>query len=140
MIRRDHLKDYVIFLTLYLLLSLIPFLAINREHLGDMRVWVARDVVTVAIIGVTVLLVLTALWLADEGVDRYTYFLFTPTDVLSVIIELAFVVAAISWWVVPELVTRYDWGLTVGEILVVIIVCHVPMVIFLSLMTALGKA
>lgn len=140
MLSMDHIRDVTIFITVYLVLAVVPFLALNWEFVDEIRIYVTGDIVTATLLGIVFLLVVSVLLLADEGVDRYNQFLFSPTDVLSIIIEFSFVFAAISWWLVPEFATRYDLFLSVGDYLVVIMVCHVPMILFLSLMTAIGKA
>lgn len=133
-------RDIVLFVTLYLLLSLLPFLFFNREVVDTIRTRLALDIVTVAVAGAALFFVLSGLSLADEGVDRYVQFLFAPTDLLSVLIELSFVLAATSWWLVPEVVFRFELGLSLDLLIVAIIVCQLPMVLFLSLLTAVGKA
>ena len=77
--------------------------------------------------------------LADEGIDRYNGFLFAPTDGLSVLVGLSFLVAAASWWLVPELSFRLEWGLPLDLLLVVVLSCQTPMIVFLSLLTAIGR-
>lgn len=135
----DRLREVVVFLGMYLVLSVPPFLYLNRDILSEVRLWLTQDVVAVAVVGTLGVIAIAALFLANEGVQRYNNFMFTPTDVLSVVIEVVFVFAAISWWLIPELAARNDIVLSLNELLVVIIICHVPMIVFLSLMTALGK-
>ncbi|WP_324662056.1 hypothetical protein [Haloarcula sediminis] len=131
----NPVKDITTFVSLYLLLSLPPFLYLNRGLSA-----VVTNLALVATAG-TVLLVLTAaLFFASDGVRRYTEFFFAVTDVYSVIVDLAFVFAAVSWWTVPELATRFQWGAELRYVLTAIIVCHVPMVLFLSLLTVMGRA
>lgn len=132
-------RDVVLFLTLYLLLSLPPFLFFNREVLDAVRNRIALDVVTVAVSGTALFVVLSALFLAEEGVDRYVQFLFAPTDPLSVLIEMSFAFAAVSWWLVPEAVFRFEPGLSFDLLVVTVLVCQLPMMLFLSLLTAVGK-
>jgi hypothetical protein len=133
-------RDVVVFVALYLLVSLPPFLFFNRDVIGALRERVAPvDVVTVAVAGTGFVLVLAALILADEGIDRYNGFLFAPTDALSVLVGLSFLVAAASWWLVPELSFRLEWGLPLDLLLVVVLSCQTPMIVFLSLLTAIGR-
>ncbi|MEF8938084.1 hypothetical protein [Halobacteriaceae bacterium SHR40] len=135
------LRDVIFFTTLYILLSFVPFVALNREIIDAVRDRIAPlDIVTLATIGTGIFLIITVLLLAEEGVDRYNQFLFAPTDLLSVVIELSFLLAAVSWWVVPELTSRYQEGITLDTLLLVILLCQLPMLLFLSLMTAVGKA
>ena len=133
-------RDVVVFVALYLLVSLPPFLVFNRDVLGTLRARIAPlDVVTVAIAGTALVAVLSALILADEGVDRYNRFLFAPTDVLSVLVSLSFLGAAASWWLVPELSFRLEWGLPLDLLLITILSCQTPMLLFLSLLTAISR-
>lgn len=135
------LRDVVFFTTLYILLSFVPFVALNREVVDAVRDRIAPlDVVTLATVGTGFVLLITVLLLAEEGVDRYNQFLLAPTDLLSVVIELSFLLAAVSWWAVPELASRYQEGITLDTLLLVILLCQLPMLLFLSLMTAVGKA
>lgn len=134
-------RDVVLFVTLYILLSFPAFLYFNQEIVEEVRERIAPlDIVTVAIAGTAVFVLISVLLLAEEGVDRYNQFLFAPTDVLSVLIELFFVLAAVSWWIIPEMSKRLGWGLGLDTLLLLILVCQLPMVLFLSLMTAIGKA
>ncbi len=139
MVGGQHVRDVTIFFTLYLLLSLGPFVVLNRDILSELGETVATNTVTFAIGGTALLAVVSGLFLASEGVDRYNQFLFAPTDFLSILVEASFIIAAISWWLVPELSMQLDTPLTVDTTLFVIILCQVPMVLFLSLMTAVGK-
>ena len=132
-------RDVVIFVTLYVLLSLVPFLVLNREVLDDVEVVAEQDVVLLSTGGLVLLLAVSGLFLAREGVDRYNQFLFAPTDALSVLMELFFLLAAISWWLVPELVFYLEWDIPIEGLLAIIVACQLPMVMFLSLMTAIGK-
>jgi len=86
------------------------------------------------------LVVLAALVLASEGVSRYNRFLAAPTDLLSVLVALSFLLAATAWWLVPELFFRFEVGLSFDSLLTVVIFCQLPMVLFLSLLTVIGKA
>ncbi len=130
----EPLRDVFVFVTLYLLLSLPPFLALNPD-LSPKVVQTA----TIALLGTGLLAVVAGLFLAREGVDRFVQFLLAPTDLLSVVVLVAFVAAAVSWWAVPEVAFYYELGLTLDVILGAIIVSQIPMVLFLSLMTAIGK-
>jgi hypothetical protein len=136
----QRIRDIVLFVSLYLVFSLPLFLLLNFEVLGAVRERIAIDVITIAISGAVLFVVFAGLMLSREGVDRYTQFLLAPTDVLSVFVELAFLLAAVSWWLVPEIVFYFelDWGLDL--LLAIILACQLPMILFLSLMTAIGKA
>lgn len=134
-------RDIVVFTTLYLLLSLVPFLALNQAVISAVRDRLGSvDVVAVAVVGTAGLVVLTALAVASEGVSRYNQFLAAPTDLPSVLVALSFLFAASAWWLVPELLFRYGPDLSFDVLVVVLLLCQLPMILFLSLLTALGKA
>jgi hypothetical protein len=136
----DRVRDIVTFVSLYLLLSLPPFLLLNRNVLGAVRDRVALDIVTIAVVGTGLFVVFAGLLLSREGVDRYTQFLFAPTDLLSILVELAFVLAAVSWWLVLELRFYFELGWGLDLLMAVILAMQLPMILFLSLMTAIGRA
>jgi len=128
-------RDVTVFVSLYLVLSLPPFLLFNRDLSAEVV-----NLATLAAVGTAGLAVVAVLFLASEGVDRYVRFLSVPTDPLSVVVDAAFVLAAVSWWLVPELAFYVDAGPELGVLLGVILICHIPLVLFLSLMTVVGKA
>jgi hypothetical protein len=97
-------------------------------------------VVAVAVVGTVGLVVLTTLVVASEGVSRYNQFLAAPTDLLSVLVALSFLFAATAWWLVPELLFRFGPDLSFDVLVLVLLFCQLPMVLFLSLLTAIGKA
>lgn len=135
------LKEYFLFVGLYLFLSLPPFLVLNWHVVDEVHDQVFPVSTTIVVALVVVLLFLFYLFvIADDGVDRYVHFLATPTDLLSVLISLSFLWAAVSWWAVPELVFRSGWALSLNELVVLIIASQAPMLLFLSLLTAIGRA
>lgn len=133
-------RDVVLFGTLYLVVSLPPFLFLNQEIISQVRQRFAIDVVTVAVLGTVLCVLISALFLADEGIGRYNQFLLGPTDALSIFVGASFLLASMSWWLVPELVFRYSFEPTLDILLLLILFCQIPMVIFLSLLTAISKA
>jgi len=135
MVGTNPVRDITTFVSLYLLLSLPPFLYLN-QGLSEL----VTDIALLATVGTVLLVVTTALVFISDGVERYTDFFFSLTDLYSVVVDLAFVLAAVSWWAVPELATRFQWGAQLRYVLTAIIVCHVPMVLFLSLLTIMGRA
>ena len=135
MVGAHPVRDITTFVSLYLLLSLPPFLYLNRG-LSTL----VTNIALLATVGTVALVVLTSLFFVSEGVGRYTEFFFAVTDVYSVVVDLAFVLAAVSWWAVPELATRFEWGAQFRYVITAIIVCQVPMVLFLSLLTIMGRA
>jgi hypothetical protein len=128
-------RAVTVFVSLYLLLSLPPFLALNPDLSA-----VVADIATVAILGTALITVVATLFLAEEGVDRFTQFLLGPTDFPTVFVDGMFVLAAVSWWLVPEIAFYLGRGLELRILLVAVLVCHLPMVLILSLMTAIGKS
>ncbi len=140
MVGGQHVRDVTLFITLYLLLSLIPFVVLNRDNLSGVSDQALSNPVIPAVAGTALLVIVSGLFLASEGVDRYNQFLFAPTDFLSILVESSFIIAAMSWWLVPELSMRLDTPLPTDMVLFVILLCQVPMILFLSLMTAVGKA
>ena len=128
-------RDIMTFVSCYLLLSLPPFLFLNRNLSA-----LVANIALLATVGTVALVLVTSLFLVSDGVERYTDFFFAVTDVYSVVVDLAFVLAAVSWWAIPRIVTRFQWGGQLRYVLTAIIVCHVPMVLFLSLLTVMGRA
>ena len=135
MVGESPLRDVTTFVSLYLVLSLPPFLLLNRDLSAGVI-----NIALVAVVGTTALVLLAGLFVVSEGVKRYTGFLFGITDIYSVVVDIAFVVAAVSWWLVPELAVRYLSAPELRVVLAAIVVCQVPMVLFLSAMTVVGRA
>ncbi len=128
------------FLFLYLVLSLPPFLYLNREVLDAVvESLTVTDPLTLVwlLIGSGVFL---GLLQAHEGVDRYNQFFTVPDRPFALVVSLAFVLAAISWWLVPELIFAFELQVTLTQLLSVILACQVPMVVFLSFMIIIERA
>jgi hypothetical protein len=135
MVGENPIRDVTIFVSAYLVLSLPPFLFLNRE--------LSATVLNVAVLagGGTILLVVVAtLLLASEGVGRYTEFFFAPSDSFSVLVDLAFVLGATSWWLVPEVAVSVRRDVDLPIVITAIIISHLPMVLLLSLMTIIADA
>lgn len=135
MVGENPVRDVTIFVSAYLVLSLPPFLLLNRD--------LSSMVLNVAVLagGGTVLLVLVAtLLLASEGVGRYTEFFFAPSDIYSVLVDLAFVLGATSWWLIPEVAVYVRRDIDLPLVITAIIVSHLPMVLLLSLLTIIADA
>ncbi len=128
-------RDVTVFVSLYLVLSMPPFLLLNRDLSPEIS-----GVATLATLGTAALFAIAGLFLAGEGVGRYRQFLSVPPDTLSVVVDAAFVLAPVSWWVAPEVAFYYEVGPDLGVLLGVVLICHIPLVLFLSLMTAIGRA
>jgi len=135
MVGENPIRDVTVFVSLYLVLSLPPFLSLNRDLSS-----VVTDIALLAAVGTLALVLVTVLFFVSEGVERYTNFFFAVTDVYSIVIDLSFVLAATSWWLVPEVAVSTGLTTELRVILVAIIVCQIPMVLFLSLMTVIGQA
>ena len=135
MVGENPIRDVTVFVSLYLVLSLPPFLSLNRNLSS-----VVTDIALLAAVGTLALVLVTVLFFVSEGVERYTNFFFAVTDVYSIVIDLSFVLAATSWWLVPEVAVSTGLTTELRVILVAIIVCQIPMVLFLSLMTVIGQA
>lgn len=128
------------FLVGYLVLAWPPFLYLNREVLDEVtsQLSTVDPLMVVWIVGG--LAVVVGLARAREGVERYNQFLRAPSNAVAFLVALSFLVAAVSWWALPEVVFALELGLTLNQVLVLILVCQAPMLVFLSLMTVLGKA
>jgi heme/copper-type cytochrome/quinol oxidase subunit 4 len=135
MVGERPVRGVTTFVSLYLLLSLPPFLLLNRDLSA-----VVTNIALVATLGMTALVLVSGLFVVSEGVERYTRFLFDVSNVYSVAVDLSFVLAAVSWWVVPELAVRLRSAPELRFVLAAVIICQLPMVLFLSVMTAIGKA
>jgi hypothetical protein len=134
-------RDVVIFLSLYLLLSVPAFFYINPRTVARVVDWVyPPDVVGLTTLAILSGLLLYGLVLADQGVNRFNEFLLVPSDVPSVLVVFLFLWAAISWWAAPELLHTLGLGLTLNLYLTVVVASQIPMVLLLSLMTAAGRA
>ena len=135
MVGENPIRDVTVFVSLYLVLSLPPFLYLNRDLSS-----VVTDIALLAAVGTLALVLVTVLFFVSEGVERYTNFFFAVTDIYSIVIDLSFVLAATSWWFVPEVAVSTGLTTELRVVLGAIIVCQVPMVLFLSLMTVIGQA
>lgn len=140
MVTLSQYRNVFLFLGAYLLLSWPLFLYLNREVLTGVlsRLALIDPMTLVFVLGGFVILV--GLLRAHEGVDRYTLFLSSPGSVVSFVMALSFVVAAVSWWALPEIVFHLELDVTLNQILLLILACQAPMLVFLSLMTVLSKA
>jgi len=135
MVGGQAIRDVTTFVSAYLVLSLPPFLVLNRELSAEVV-----DLALLATVGTVALFLLAVLFVISDGVGKYTRFLGTVTDGFSVVVDLSFVLAAVSWWLVPETALAVRPGVELGVVLAAIITCQVPMLFFLSMMTVLGHA
>lgn len=141
MFPNHRVRTTLLFVSAYLLLAVPPYLTLNRDVVREvLERSFPPSPVAVAAVAVTAAVLLATLLRASEGVDRYTQFLAAPTDWLSLLVALAFVLAGSSWWAVPELVFEYVGRVDLGVLYFVVFIAHVPMLLFLSLMTAVGFA
>lgn len=134
-----HRTVYV-FLGVYLALAWPPFLYLNREVLDDVigRLAVLDPLAGVWFVGAVV--VLGGLFRGQEGVDRYTRFLSAPTDLVSMLVGASYLLAAVAWWAIPELVFALGADVNLNLLLALVLACQGPMLVFLSLLTVIGKA
>mgnify|MGYP006277788621 CR=1 FL=1 len=130
-----------LFISAYLLLAVPPYLALNWDVVVEVvdRSFPPGPLV-VAAIAVSAAVILAALVRAADGVDRYAQFLVAPTDWLSILVGVSFLLAGASWWAVPELVLEWFGRIDLAVLYFLVFMTHVPMLLFLSLMTAVGLA
>lgn len=128
------------FLLVYVVLAWPPFLYLNREVLGEVVETLSTVDPLVAVWMVSATAILSGLFRAAEGVKRYNQFLAAPKNVVAVLVALSFLLAATSWWVVPEAIFYVEVDVTLNQALVLILLCQTPMLVLLSLLTVLGKA
>lgn len=128
------------FLLVYVMLAWPPFLYLNREVLSEVveTLLTVDSLVAVWIISATA--ILAGLFRASEGVKRYNRFLAAPKNVVAVLVGLSFLLAATSWWLVPEAVFYFEVDVTLNQALVLILLCQAPMLVLLSLLTVLERA
>ncbi|MFC7132937.1 MULTISPECIES: hypothetical protein [Salinibaculum] len=139
MLPPGRLKQLVLFVGLYLLLSLPPYAALNPDVVtGVVRRSLPPGPFVAALLVGAAAVVGAGLVRGSAGVERYVRFLLSPTDWLSVLVALSFVLAAVSWWAVPELVLRYVGRVDLGVLYFLVFLAHSPMLLFLSLLTAAG--
>mgnify|MGYP000153300144 CR=1 FL=1 len=131
----------VAFLGCYLGLSVVPYAAL---HWSEVRAVVdgyyPPGPVGLAVWTLGSALLLVGLLVANQGVERYVQFLFWPTDPLAALVDASYVWAAVSWWALPEIAAAVDASPTLLGYLVGVVASHVPAVVFLSLLTAVGEA
>ena len=134
-------KRLVLFVSAYLLLSVPPYLALNWDVVVAVldRTFPPSPLVAATVL-VSAAVIFATLLRASEGVDRYARFLLAPTDWLSILVGLSFVLAGASWWAVPEIVLEWFGRIDLNVLYFLVFMAHVPMLLFLSLMTALGLA
>jgi hypothetical protein len=134
-------KRILLFVSAYLLLALVPYLALNWDVVVEVldRSFPPSPVAVTLVAGGGAV-ILAALVRASDGVDRYAQFLVAPTDWLSILVGLSFILAGSSWWAVPEIVLEWFGRIDLNVLYFLVFMAHVPMLLFLSLMTALGFA
>jgi len=131
----------LVFVGGYLLLSVPPYLALNGGVVVDvLNRSFPPSPFAMGAVAAAALVILAALVRASEGVDRYAQFLLAPTDWLSILIGLAFILAGASWWAVPETILEWFGRIDLNELYFLVLLAIVPMLLFLSLMTAIGFA
>jgi hypothetical protein len=141
MVIRQRRRRILVFVVVYLLLAVVPYLVLN----WDIVVRVLADAVPPSPTAVVAILVVAGLIFGvlvygADGVDRYAQFLLAPTDWLSILVALSFIMAASTWWAVPEAALSYYGRVDLSILYFLVFLGHVPMMLFLSLMAALGFA
>jgi len=133
-------QTVITFLLVYVVLAWPPFLYLNREVLSEVVETLLTVDPLVAVWMVSATAVLAGLFRASKGVKRYNQFLAAPKNVVAVLVALSFLLAATSWWVVPEAVFYVEVDVTLNQALVLILLCQAPMLVLLSLLTVLERA
>lgn len=128
-------RRIVLVVGVYLLVSFPPYLYFNWDAVADRSL-----VLAVAIGGTGLVLVVAGAVLARDGLARYAGLLLGRTDGLTVVAKATFVLAAASWWLVPEFVFAFDLGIGLPVVLTAIALAHAPVAIFLSLSTIVGES
>jgi hypothetical protein len=134
-------RRILLFVSVYLLLAVVPYLALNWAIVVDVldRSFPPSPV-AIAVVAGTAAVLLAALVRASEGVDRYARFLLAPTDWLSILVGISFLIAGASWWAVPELALSWFGRIDLSILYFLVFIAHTPMLLFLSLMTVVGLA
>ncbi|MFB6311876.1 MAG: hypothetical protein ABEH64_11935 [Salinirussus sp.] len=127
--------DLVVLVTTYLLFSLVPFVLLSPHRVSGFRSWIAQNVIYVAFLGTFMLTILSLLVVAWTGVERYVDILRTPTDPLSIVVGATFLMAAVSWWLLPAINQAFAFGLSTEGVILAVVVAHIPVVLFMSLLT-----
>ncbi len=133
MVSDGRRRNILLFISFYPLLAVPPYLALNWGVVVDVldRSF-PPGLVATAVLGAGGVVILAALLRASEGVDRYTQFLLAPTDWLSILVGLSFVLAGASWWAVPELVVEWFGRIGLAMLYFLVFMLHVTMLLFLS--------
>ncbi len=141
MFPRGRGKRVAVFVGLYLLVAVPPYLALNWQVVRRVVTEsVPPDPLTAVGLSVAAIALFGALVYGSDGVDRYVQFLLAPTDWLSILVGLSFLVAAATWWTVPELILSYFGRIDLSILYFLVFLGHVPMLLFLSLLAAAGFA
>jgi hypothetical protein len=132
-------RRILLFVSSYLLLAVVPYLALNWAIVVEVldRSFPPSPV-AIAVVAGGALVLLATLVRASEGVDRYAQFLIAPTDWLSILVGVSFLIAGASWWAVPELALSWFGRINLNILYFLVFIAHTPMLLFLSLMTVLG--
>jgi len=134
-------RNVVVFVGLYLLVSMGPYAVLNPELVATvLESYYPPDLLGVVVFGLAVVGLLASVVLTERGIERYVQFLFWPSDALSVLLNLAYTWAAVSWWVLPELIAYVGLDVGFGTLLGLSVASQLPAVLFLALLTILGEA
>lgn len=132
--------NVVLFIGLYLLVSIVPYLALNwAVVVAVVARYYPPDPVGLAIWLFGSALLVLGFTLAAPGVDRYIQLLFWPADVLSAAVDASYVWAGASWWALPWLARTLAVDVTWDVYLAGVFLSHVPPVLFLTLMAVVAR-
>ena len=141
MARERTWRRPILLVGLYLVVAVPPYAALNWDIVTRV---LARSFPPspLQLLGVLVVaaVLLGALGWASAGVDRFVQFLVAPTDTLSILVGVSFLFAAASWWAVPAVVLALAGRVPPPVLYVVVFASHVPLLLFLSLLTVAGLA
>jgi hypothetical protein len=134
-------KRPILLVGLYLGIAVPPYAALNWIVVGRVleRLSPPTPLEALGVLAVAVSLFGALVWAAD-GVDRFVQFLVAPTDSLSIFVGVSLLLAAASWWAVPEIVLAVAGRVNPAVLYGAVFASHVPLLLFLSLLTVVGIA
>lgn len=128
-------RRIVVVVGAYLLVSFPPYLYLNWDAVAD-----RSFVLLLAAGGTGLVLLLAGVFLLSDGLTRYGALLVGRTDPLTFVVKGTFVLAAASWWLVPEAVFYFDLQVGLPVVFTAITLAHLPVLLFLSLTTIIGES
>lgn len=128
-------RRIVVVVGAYLLVSFPPYLYLNWDAVAD-----RSFVLLLAAAGTGLVVLLAGLFLLSDGLTRYGALLVGRTDPLTFVVKATFLLAAASWWLVPEVVFVLDVPVGLPMVFTAIAIAHLPVMLFLSLTTIIGES